>query len=315
MADNPPPPLRWMFDKVERRHEFWRYWVRDPLVGVINFAIHYGVRLLPIDVASAIGARLGAFAKYRYPQSDARARKLWITVRPNEADKVDAAVNTLWRNVGRTMAEFSVLDRLWAAGRIEVVGREYLDAGHQAGPMIGLGVHLGNWETIGVAMLSIGFKGGSIYEPPTNRFDHLLASRARSRLPGDAILARPNAAAEAFIRLTREKQQIVLYADELARGRVWAPAFGRPLRRNGNIGNAVRLARLANAQIFPLYSVRINERAQFRVMVLPPVKLIKTADREADLIANIAIIDALFEPIIRDHLDQWFFGLDFDFAN
>jgi KDO2-lipid IV(A) lauroyltransferase len=315
MADNQPPPLRWVFDKAERRGEFLRYWVRDPIVGIVNFAIHYGVRLLPIDVASAIGGALGAFAKFRYPQSDVRARKLWITVRPNEAAKVDAAVNKLWRNVGRTMAEFSVLDRLWAAGRIEVVGREHLDAAHKAGPMIGLGVHLGNWETIGVAMLSIGFKGGSIYEPPANRFDHIIANRARSRLPGDAILARPNAAAEAFIRLTREKQQIVLYADELARGRVWAPAFGRPLQRGGNIGNAVRLARLANAQIFPLYSVRLNERAQFRVTILPAVKLIKTADREADLMANIAMIDALFEPIIRDHLDQWFFGLDFDFAN
>jgi KDO2-lipid IV(A) lauroyltransferase len=308
--------LRRVFDgKAERRREFWRYWVRDPIVGVINFAIHYGVRLLPIDVASTIGAQLGAFAKYRYPQSDARARKLWITVRPDDADKVDAAVGKLWRNVGRTMAEFSVLDRLWHAGRITMVGKEHLDAAHALGPIIGLGVHLGNWETIGVTMLSIGFKGGSIYEPPANRFDHILANRARGRLPGDAILARPNAAAEAFIRLTREKQEIVMYADELARGRVWAPAFGRPLQRNGNIGNAVRLARLTNAQIVPLYSVRLNERAQFRVTALPAVKLIKTADREADLMANIATIDALIEPIIRDHLDQWFFGLDFDFDN
>jgi KDO2-lipid IV(A) lauroyltransferase len=317
MPESNTPPLSWLFDKRERRVQAVRYWFRDPVVGAINFCIYYGVRLLPIDVASAIGARLGAFAKYRYPDSDARARKLWRRVRASEADKTDEAVRRLWRNVGRTMVEFAVLDRLWDAGRIAVVGKENLDAARATGrPLIGLGLHLGNWETIGVAMLRLGMQGGSIYVPPDNRFDHIIANRARRKIARDgAILARPNAAAEAFILLTRQKKQVVLYADELARGRVWGPAFGRPLRVNGNIGNAVRLARLAKALIVPLYSVRLGERAQFQVNVLPAIDLIKTERREDLVMTNIAAIDALIEPIVRDHLDQWFFGLDFDFDN
>jgi KDO2-lipid IV(A) lauroyltransferase len=77
----------------------------------------------------------------------------------------------------------------------------------------------------------------------------------------------------------------------------------------------VRLARLAKALIVPLYSVRLGERAQFQVNVLPAIDLIKTERREDMVMTNIAAIDALIEPIIRDHLDQWFFGLDFDFDN
>ena len=162
----------------------------------------------------------------------------------------------------------------------------------------------------------MGFSGGSIYVPPENRFDHLLANRARRKIaPEGAILARPNAAAEAFILLTKQKKQIVLYADELSRGRVWGPAFGRPLRINGNIGNAVRLARLSGALIVPMYSVRLGERAYFRLTVLPPFDLIKTGNRDEDVMANVAAIDKIIEPVIRDHLDQWFFGLDFDFDN
>jgi KDO2-lipid IV(A) lauroyltransferase len=214
------------------------------------------------------------------------------------------------------MVEFSVLDRLWDAGRIEMAGLENLDYARATGrPLIGLGVHLGNWETIGVAMLSLGFQGGSIYEPPENRFDHFIANIARSKLPGKPILARQNAAAEAFIMLTRKKQQIVIYADELARGRVWAPAFGRPLRINGNIGNAVRLARVSNALIVPLHCLRLGERAQFRVTVSQPYELVKTDDRDADVLTNVAAIDALIDPIIRANLDQWFFGLDFEFED
>ena len=316
MPETPRPTFRAFFGNAEQRRQAAKYWLRDPVVGVINFGIYFGMRLLPIDAASAIGARLGAFARFRYPQSHARARKLWMRVRPAEVDKTDEAVRRLWRNVGRTMVEFSVLDRLWNAGRIELAGLDNLDAARASGrALIGLGVHLGNWETIGVAMLSLGFRGGSIYEPPENRFDHLIANIARSKLPGKPILARQNAAAEAFILLTREKQQIVIYADELARGRVWAPAFGRPLRTNGNIGNAVRLARLSNALIVPLHCLRLGEQARFRVTISPAYDLIKTEDRDADILTNVAAIDALITPLIRDHLDQWFFGLDFEFED
>jgi KDO2-lipid IV(A) lauroyltransferase len=316
MAEIKRPPLRAFFGNAEQRRWAIKYWLRDPVVGVINLGIYFTMRLLPIDVGSAIGARLGSFARFRYPQSHARARALWMRLRPDEIDKTDEAVARLWRNVGRTMVEFSVLDRLWKAGRIEVAGVELIRAAHATGrPIIGLGVHLGNWETIGVAMLSLGFRGGSIYEPPENRFDHLIANLARSKLPGKPILARQNAAAEAFILLTRKKQQIVIYGDELARGRVWGPAFGRPLRINGNIGNAVRLARLSNALILPLHCLRLGESAHFRVTVSPPYDLIKTEDRDADVLTNVAAIDALIDPIIRANLDQWFFGLDFEFED
>ena len=40
----------------------------------------------------------------------------------------------LWRNVGRTMAEYSVIDRRWEAGRMEVEGTEHADAARALGP-------------------------------------------------------------------------------------------------------------------------------------------------------------------------------------
>lgn len=319
MPDTARPPLRWLFASGERRQQALQYWIVHTLVGPLNMSIHYSLRLLPIDACSAVGAALGRFAQFRLPIKDARARKVWAYARPQENDKatVDAAMRRLWRNVGRTMTEFSVLDRMWDAGRIEVVGRENLDAARATGrPLIGLGLHIGNWETIGVALLKLGFSGGSIYVPPDNRFDQVIAARARRRVAGDergAILAGQNAAAEAFIMLTKKKQQIVLYADELSRGRVWGPAFGRPLRINGNIGNAVRLARLSKGLIVPVYSQRLNEEARFRVTALPAFELIKTENRDDEVMANIAAIDALIDPIVRRHLDQWFFGLDFEF--
>jgi lauroyl/myristoyl acyltransferase len=305
-----------MFESGERRHQALQYWVVHSLVGPLNMGIHYSLRMLPIDACSAVGATLGAFAQVRLRTKDARAREVWRRTRPDaDSATVDAAMRRLWRNVGRTMAEFSVLDRMWEAGHIEVAGLDNLELARASGrPLIGLGLHLGNWETIGAALLRLGFQGGSIYVPPDNRFDQVIAAKARRRIaPEGAILARPNAAAEAYIMLTKKKQQIVIYADELSRGRVWGPAFGRALRINGNIGNAVRLAKLSNALIIPLYSERLGEQARFRVNALPPMELVDTGNRDADLMTNITKIDALIDPIIRSRLDQWFFALDFEF--
>ncbi|HVV63537.1 MAG TPA: hypothetical protein VHD14_17450 [Pseudolabrys sp.] len=304
MADQAPRP------------GWFQYWVLDVFFGLINMGLHYALRLLPIDVCSGFGGLMGPLVKYKYLPSDARARKLWKRVRPDEADEAstNAAMTRLWRCVGRTMAEFSVLDRLWAAGRISVEGLENLEAARATGkPLMFLGVHLGNWETIPVAMLAQGLRGASIAIVPENRFDHMLANQARDRLGGDYIVADKNAAFEAVRYLKKKKQGILMYVDELARDRVWAPAFGRALRAEGNIAYIQRLARLAGAVIIPLYSVRVDGRARFKVTVLPHLNLIDTGGREADLLANVAMIDALIDPIIRAHIDQWYYALDFEF--
>ena len=310
------PPLRWLLDTSERRRQVLRYWLFDTCTGLLNYGLHYGLRLLPIDVCSAFGAMMGPIARYRYPLSDARARTAWSRLRPNEADKAstDAAMKRLWQCVGRTMAEFSVLDRLWAAGRISVTGTEHFEAARASGrPLIFLGLHLGNWETIPVTLLAQGWRGASIYIPPENRFDHAIANRARDLTGGSYIKADRKAGFEAIKTIQDKKQQLLMYVDELARDRVWAPAFGRPLRAEGNIAYILRIARMTNALIVPLYSVRVAGRARFQVTVLAPLAPVETGHRDADLLANVAMIDALIDPIIRAHLDQWFYVLDFDF--
>jgi KDO2-lipid IV(A) lauroyltransferase len=116
------PPLHWLLGNVEQRRIARRYWLRDPVVGTAELALHILMRLLPIDACSASGAALTRLTRHIYPASEARARKAWSMLRPEESDpaSIDAAMDRLWCNVGRTMHEYSILDRRWAAGRIEV---------------------------------------------------------------------------------------------------------------------------------------------------------------------------------------------------
>src|SRR3974390_2201924 len=113
-----PPPLRWLFGDAHQRRTARRYWISDVVLGLYESATHHLLRYLPINIASDIGAAIAYVSRYFYRDSERRARKVWVKLRPNEGDRpsVNAAMTRLWRCVSRTMVEFSVLDRLWAAG-------------------------------------------------------------------------------------------------------------------------------------------------------------------------------------------------------
>src|SRR5215208_2094025 len=281
--------------------------------GLVKNAVHHGLRLLPIDWCSAVGALGAKTAPARYPESDARARNVFRRLRPEASDPawLDAAMNRLWRNIGRTMAEYSVLDRLWDAGRIEVEGVHHFDAAKASGkPRIIIGLHLGNWEVIGPALIKCGHPVNVVYLRPDSEFEHQIVIKVRNRYGVKLLAPTPYTPREAIRILQKNEEAFGIYVDEFARNRVHAPAFGRKLRASGNIAYVARLAAMTGALVLPIYALRIGDRARFKVTFLPPVEMVNTGDRDADVMENVRRIDALIEPIVKANLDQWYYVLD-----
>jgi KDO2-lipid IV(A) lauroyltransferase len=303
----------------KRFQQFFRYWAFDTVMGLLNTSVHHTLRLLPIDACSAFGALLSPLSAKRYAESDRRARRNLQRLRPEQSDPAwaDAAMRCLWRSVSRTMAEFSVLHRLWYAGRIEVEGIEHLEAVRSASKsIIVAGLHLGNWETIPVAGIALGYPGSGFYWPLENRFDTRIAVKTRERYGAILFPAAPGAmrpAIRAAIEaLSKINSVFVIFIDECIGDHVFAPAFGRPLKAEGNIATVAWLAWITGAEVIPAYCLRINDSAQFKITVLPAVNLSRGGDRHADLLTNISRINEIIEPIVRDHLDQWYYTLDLE---
>jgi KDO2-lipid IV(A) lauroyltransferase len=311
-----PRPMWLLWGSREQRRAAVRYWITDVLAGIGLYGLYYAMRLMPIDMCSASGALATRLTRHLYPESDARARRLWKALRPDEADvaSVDAAMDRLWRNVGRTMHEFSVLDRLWAAGRIETVDMDHVHRARDEGkPILVTPLHLGNWETVLIAGIASGHHGSGIYLVPENRFEHRLANASRARYGARFYAAGPRSLRDALRELRSRRGPFIIYVDEFIRGRVQAPSFGRPLGVDANLAYAVQLAKKTNAALIPAYCLRLNDSARFRIQVLPPVELVDRDDPEAELRENIRILDSVIAPIIRQHLDQWYYALDFEF--
>jgi KDO2-lipid IV(A) lauroyltransferase len=309
---NNAPPVRWIFSSSpERKAAARRHWIQHPFIGLLKTSGYYLMRVLPTDWGSGFGAMMSRLSPGDYPESDARARRLWQTLRPEASDpaSTDAAMRRLWRHVGRTAAEIAILDRLWGEGRIQVEGAEHLAAPIDAKkPLLAAAIHLGNWEVISVTGIMLGYHGASLALILENRFEQ---RRIRESFGGRMIHATSNSG-RAIVRELRERP-VVIYIDDFARGRVHAPAFGRPLKPEGNIAYVVRLAKITGAAIVPAYCLRLNDEPRFKVTFLPAVALVDTGDPEGDLMANIVKLNALIEPIIRANLDQWFYALDFEF--
>jgi len=305
------PPLRWLVGgTAERRQAAQRYWIRDTVMGLLNSGIHYSLRYLPVDVCSSLGSFMGALGQLRMREKNELARKAWLRLRPHESDPavVDAALKRLWRQIGRALAETSVLDKMWQQGRITVEGAEHLSTARAAGRrVIVAAVHLANWEAIGRTVVGLGYIGAGIYEVPENRFEHRLVHEFRERY-GAKLVPQGSTGARAAYRTLFEADGLMVWIDEIADGFVTWPAFGRPLPHEGNIAFAARLAILADAELVPAYCLRQNGRAQVLVRFLPPMDLARTGDRRANIAVNIARINAVFEPLVRDNLDQWYYA-------
>jgi Kdo2-lipid IVA lauroyltransferase/acyltransferase len=309
------PPARWtgLWPQLRR----WRrHWLRDPLLGGFDVALHHTARLLPTDWCSAIGGRLGVLnGRYRYHGVRERAQRAYRTLAEDGATPQDAAaaVLRLFDNVGRVMLEFSVLDRLWDQGRIAVAGSEHLRVARAADkPVIVMGLHLSNWEVIGPALIGLGLHGFKfIYQPPRSRFEHGLAVAARERY--GAIMLRPGVAAARIARrlLVDERGVLLIYADDERKGHVCAPLFDRAIPPRANLLNIVRLAWASGAAVIPAYAERLGG-ARFRVTYLAPVELAPEGeDPAAQLAENVRRLDCIVTPLVLARLDQWYMLLEY----
>jgi KDO2-lipid IV(A) lauroyltransferase len=304
------PPWRWA-----DRQALARYWLRDPMQGLADWLPHQAMRLLPTEGASAVGARLGLRGGRKRQVGSDRVRALLRELRPEASpEAIEALLAAHWSHVGRCFGEFAALSRFRAEGRIAVEGAEHVLGPWQSGrPLIVAGLHVGNWEVVhaGLAMLGIPFH--AIYQRLPNRFRMRIADRARNRSrtsagSGAAVAVAPTLGAvfEAHRILEAREAALLYYVDEFWEGRVHAPALGRPLRMDGNIMRAVRLAAATGAALVPAYALRLGDAARFRLTFLPPVEIGPQGRGRAAVLQDIAALDRVVEGVVRAHPEQWF---------
>jgi len=316
----PRPRLGDLVAGAERASAWRKYWLTDPLEGLVDIVIHYALRATSFETCSAIGAWLGARAgRRRYAGKAKRAGRALRELRPDLNDaEIDALIARMWPILGRAYTEFSVLDRLPGSDRVRLAGLERVQEAQAAGrPLLIAGVHLGNWELIMAALAHHGCEPWLIYQPPLNRFRHAIARRARMRA-GVNLLPPWIEGALPAMRVLKNNGCLVMFIDEYVAGRVHGPFFGRPAAAAGNIANAVRFAAASGAAVFPAHCLRDESGTRFSVSFGPEIDFDLPKHRRGalegeTLLKGVLKLDDVFDPIVRAHPEQWLMLPDFRF--
>ena len=274
------------------------------LLGLWHRGMHRLLRHVPVETTSAIGSFIVRMnVRFNRPEITAGARRNLQIHRPGIKDaEIKACIWRFLDNVGRLMAEFSVLLRLQDEGRIELVGAEPVQAVQFKVPILTIVLHTGNWEVFGTSLRAAGLDVATFYLPPEREADRQIAEEMRREV-GFRLLE-PNARGiRDALSLLKERRIVAIFGDEVRDGRTMAPLFGRPPHDQGNLALAARLARRTGASLVVAYSERL-EKCRFRMHVTP---IFTMPDGDHSLLDDVAFLNAQIEPIILAHLDRWYF--------
>lgn len=287
-----------------------RYWLCDNLGNAGDLVMHYGMKLIPMDACSAIGARLGRHTFPRWRQmAVTRAKANLQMLRPDlDSASREVMLDRNWANQGRLMTEFSIVNRVAEReGRVSCRGLQHVRDAARAGGVILVGLHLGNWEVSARIFARHGIRPLVVYAPPRGRARHWIARRVRSQ-GGFRLLPPGKDAVRPLMKGLKAGEPALIFCDEGFRGVIRGPLFGRPPHLKGNLALAVRLAHLTGAPILPFYVLREGEALRFSFTALPLMRFEPDAeDVLRGLLTDISRLNAVIEPIVRAHVEQWYF--------
>lgn len=301
------PRLSDVFAGRARRAAFLQFWQGMTLNDWRDVIVVALLRRLPIDFCSAFGAVSASVRGPKiYREADQRARNNLANLRPDlDAAERERRLMARWRCVGRTMAEFAVLDRMIARGRVQFEGLDNLvKVATEGRGYVVVTLHLGNWEA-SVVSAQFGYPVSTFYEPRPTRGREYISRSSRQRI-GVRLLAPSPTGMRSALRILKSGGMVAIFGDEEVDGVVRGPLFGRPPFARSNLAYAVRLARRADAPILIAYVLR-EQGAHLRTVVVPAFRLVDAPCGSDTLVADIQRVNDEIEPIVLAHLDQWYF--------
>ena len=226
-----------------------------------------------------------------------------------ELPQLNQAALAVLQETARYYVDLAVLPTVSAQRilnhQLDVQGLDHLTDAHRSGHGVVLTTaHLSNPEVALKALAALNIPAVALVENLSDPA-HLEAVNASRAAVGIEFLSATQSGVATALRTLRDGGVVcILWDRDLQGGGACVPFFGRQARFP--VG-AIDLALRADADVLPVYAVRLSERdrLRFRIEFLPPLELLITGNRALDTRTNIANLASLFEPIIAEHCDQW----------
>src|SRR5579872_4126325 len=265
--------------------------------------VSLAARAAPIDAASNFGGALMRFVGPLTGVHKTVMRNLRLAFPEwDEAQRRRVAL-AQWENVGRTIIEFVIVDKIMAdPTRVEVVGRERLEAIAASGQAAVLvSGHFANWEVMPAVVVDVGLPVVLAYRRANNPYIEKRMKVSRRRYGIERFAPRAPESARMILEAMGQGVSVALLNDQKYDEGVPAPFFGRPAH---TLPAAVRFAQRFGAQLQPV-SVQRLKGARFRMVLHEPIEVPSTGSKAADIEAGVRVVNAFIEARVRERPAEW----------
>ena len=275
----------------------------------LRHALEYGglrvigaiLAALPLETASHLSGVSWRLIAPRLSRHGRALANLAAAFPEMPADQREVIARGMWENLGRNFAEFFHLDEIVGGERIRLEDSPEFASLRAAAPgAVVCGMHMGNWEIVVVAALRSGFKPAGVYQKITNPLvDRFVNARRAALYPGGLLEKSPRTAVQ-LMRIAKGGGCAAFLADQRETRGLSVPFFGRPAP------STPFPALVAATHDLPLFAFRVKREKGARFSIrTEPVALSRTGNRDADVAATTAALQAAYESFIREAPEQW----------
>jgi KDO2-lipid IV(A) lauroyltransferase len=220
-------------------------------------------------------------------------------------EEIIAIAKGVYRNMAVVAADFFDIPKLTQDNLSDLIELEGLEHCRKAleknKGILMFGAHFGNWE-LGAIALSLGLKPSVvIYRPLDSPLLENLITWVRS-CTGNMPIAK-ELAMRSMLRHLKKNDILGILIDQnvdVAEG-VFVEFFGRPACTTNGLA---LLALHTGAPVIHGYVVRLTD-GRYRMVFGEEVELVRTGDREQDILINTQNFTRIIEDTVRQYPDQW----------
>ena len=266
--------------------------------GVVR-AVAWLVARLPLETASSLSGWVWRKVAPRLKRHERALHHLAAAFPDMSAAERERVACDMWEVLGRTFAESFYLQEIFASDRVDVSGLEILRAYAGQGVII-CAAHQGNWEVASMGLMRVGREPSGLYQRVKNPLVDAYLQDIRTPFYPAGLFAKDPATPLKLMRLLKRGGCLAMLADLREYTGLKVPFFDQ------EAPSTPFPALMARNLGLPLFAGRIVREpgVRFRLSV-EKIEFPVTDDKDADILAATANLQAAFERSIREKPEQW----------
>ena len=263
-------------------------------------------KIIGLRNASNLGSILGKFIGPFFRSKNLIKLNIKIGLGNINPEKEKEIINSMWSNIGRTLAEYVFLKdfkfNTTNFSHMKINGSKYLEEIKNSGkPVIFFSGHFANFELMAMELDKSGIKTAAIYRPLNNFFLNPLMEYLRMKYICPAQIPKGRMGMREIISKIKDGYSVALMMDQRVSEGLKVNFFNRPAFTTTI---PAQLALKYNCKLVPIFLER-KKGPNFEMTIHEPYKIEKTGNDEEDS-KNITLkINQLIEKMILNNPKQW----------